>query len=364
MEKRKYLFVVGQLGHGGLERQLYYICTQLVETGHEVHVVCWNCETSQFYYPQFRSLLKDQLIGYNVNESKKTKLKHLRKIILKSEFTHIISFSDFTNFLTSCCAFGTNSKVFGSLRTSLLFYLKKQKLKALLNLSFPKKILVNSMAAIEEGKQNKLLSLRTEFSLLQNVIDIETVLKKSEEGHMEASKEYFNTISVGNVKEAKRLDRLVNLFKFIKNTFPEMLIKHVHIGGGDIEWLQKLIEENKLENYIVLKGQKNNVYPYIKNADIMLHFSDVEGASNAIMEGMCLSKPVVSTNCGDTSLYVKNNVNGYVFDTFSEAAFTEVILKLIKDKETLCELSRNSFNEIKKYDIGNALHFFEKAVNE
>lgn len=363
MKPNKYLFIVGQLGNGGLERQLYYICQQLVEANNEVYVICWNCDVNHFYYAQFKALLNDKIIGYEISQSKLSKLKHLRKLIVNNKFSHIISFSAFTNFLTYSCAMGTNSKVFGSLRTSLLFYLKQQKIKALLNLLFPKSIIANSMAAIEERKKNKLIKLRTQFSLLQNVIDIQGVIKKSQANKITLNKNHFNTISVGNIREAKRLDRLVELFKYLKENHPKINIKHIHIGGGNIEWLNNLIKENKLEDYIVLKGQIDNVYPYIKESDTLLHFSDIEGASNVIMEAMCLSKPVVSTNCGDTPVYIKNNFNGFVYNTFDEKKFANSIIQLVENRDILEKMSFNSFAEINQYDIRNSLRFFEKAIN-
>lgn len=363
MKSNKYLFIVGQLGNGGLERQLYYICQQLVEANKEVYVICWNCDINHSYYPQFKNLLETKLVGYEINQSKISKIKHLRKFIMTNEFSYVISFSAFTNFLTYLCTIGSKSKVFGSLRTSLVFYIKQQKIKALLNLSFPKNIIANSVAAIHERKQNKLINLRTRFSLLQNVIDIQGVINNSQAYEITIDTDSFRTISIGNIREAKRLDRLIKLFKYFKVNHPEINIQHIHIGGGNITWLEKLIRDNELGDYIILKGQINNVYPYIKVADILLHFSDVEGASNVIMEAMCLNKPVISTNCGDTEEYIKNGFNGFVHKVFDEKEFAESIIHLITDKNRLELMSLNSFKEIKKYDISNSLTFFEKAIN-
>src|SRR5690606_36460063 len=245
MKSNKYLFIVGQLGNGGLERQLYYICQQLVEANKEVYVICWNCDINHSYYPQFKNLLETKLVGYEINQSKISKIKHLRKFIMTNEFSYVISFSAFTNFLTYLCTIGSNSKVFGSLRTSLVFYIKQQKIKALLNLLFPKNIIANSVAAIDERKQNKLINLRTRFSLLQNVIDIQGVIEKSQAYEITIDTDSFRTISIGNIREAKRLDRLIKLFKYFKVNHPEINIQHIHIGGGNITWLEKLIRDNE-----------------------------------------------------------------------------------------------------------------------
>lgn len=363
MKNRKYLFVVGQLGNGGLERQLYYLCTQMVSSDYEVYVICWNYENEQYYFKQFQKILNDRLIIFDSKESKVSKIIKLRKIIKIEKFTDIVSFSGFTNFLIYISSFGYGAKTYGSLRTSFSYYIKKQKVKAMINLCFPKRILVNSISAQNEAKKNRMISLRTDFRLLQNVVDIQNILNRANEIYIDVDKKYFNTISIGNIREAKRLDRLVEVFSLIKSDYPDFLIKHIHIGGGELAWLQALIDKKELTDIIHLKGQVENVYPYIKSADLLLHFSDVEGASNVIMEGMSLSKAIVSTDCGDTSLYVKDGETGFLIKPFKKEEFSAHIFRLANDRKMLEDISERSFFEIKKYDVDHAMAFFQAVVD-
>lgn len=363
MKNKKYLFIVGQLGNGGLERQLFYICNKLVSDGHNVSVVCWNYDIKQYYSSKFKSLLNKRLFTLETDQSKISKIIRLRKIVKSDEFTHIISFSAFTNFLTFICALGTKAKVYGSLRTSTTHYLKKQKFKALLNLIFPNKILVNSLSAKKEADSYKLICWWTKFRLLQNVVDIDYISDKANQLIIKNNKFNYNTISIGNIREAKRLDRLIELFEYIKVQYPDLKIKHLHLGGGNIKWMQKLINEKNLSDYITLKGQIENVYPYIKSSDLLLHFSDIEGASNVIMEALALNKPIISTDCGDTSLYVVNDFTGYVIKPFNVKEFSDRLIELSKNENLNNKMSSNSKSEIKKYDIENLMNFFNNAIN-
>jgi len=362
MKQQKYLFVVGQLQNGGLERQLYYICKQLKERAIDTTVVCWNCHPDDYYYSSFSSLLGSSFFGLSAKENKIKKVKSLREIIQRGKFSHLISFSAFTNFLTYFCGIGSAAKTYGSLRTSLDFYLKDQGLKAFFNLMFPRVIIANSTAAIKEGLQHPILSKTSKFVLLQNVIDLRGIQKKSEVA-TNYEKKCFTTISVGNVRNAKRLDRLVSTFKLIKEDFPDFKIRHIHLGGGETNWLKDLIKSNGVEQYIRVLGPINNVYPYIKTADVLLHFSDIEGASNVIMESMSLSKPVISTNCGDTSLFVKNGYTGYIIHPYDASQFVNSILKLAQNSELYSYMRKNCFEEIEKYDTRHALSFFDQAIN-
>ena len=57
--------------------------------------------------------------------------------------------------------------------------------------------------------------------------------------------------------------------------------------------LEKMIEENDLQEIFILLGMKENPYPYIREADIYVQPSRFEGKSIAIDEAKILQKPIV-----------------------------------------------------------------------
>lgn len=362
--RKNYLFVVGQLGNGGLERQLLYLCTELLRYGNSVVVIVWNGSEKDYYYKSYSDILHENLFLIGAKDSSKSKIVFLRMKVKSSSFTHILSFSAFTNFIVFLCSLGSGARVYGALRTSFNFYLKEQGFKALLNVLFPSRIIVNSFAGIDEIKNHKGINIFSSPSYLANVIDIKKIQALSDVGVSDfiCSNKCFITISIGNVRKAKRLDRLVTLFSYIKSSCPELEIHHLHLGGGELENLKELIREKGLSDYLTLKGATNNVYPYLKKADVLLHFSDTEGASNVIMEAMALGKPVISTNCGDTKRYIKNDINGWVIDSYTAEAFA-LKIKLLMTDNSLCDrISANNNKEIMKFDVRESLTFFEEAI--
>jgi glycosyltransferase involved in cell wall biosynthesis len=95
--------------------------------------------------------------------------------------------------------------------------------------------------------------------------------------------------------------------------------------GYDIYWyivgegeerknLERLIQNNSLENRFMLVGLKENPYPYIKNADIYVQTSLFEGNCITVTEAKILNKPIVSTNFDAIYEQLVHGRNGLIVD--------------------------------------------------
>lgn len=72
----------------------------------------------------------------------------------------------------------------------------------------------------------------------------------------------------------------------------------VILGQGDLQGqLQALAEQLGIAERVHFLGFKDNPYPYLRGASYFVSTSNAEGFPNAIVEAMCLGKPVVATNC-------------------------------------------------------------------
>ena len=117
------------------------------------------------------------------------------------------------------------------------------------------------------------------------------------------------------------------------------------IGEGDERNnLEKLIIENKLENYFKLVGAKENPYKYIQASDIYVQASRFEGKSIAIDEAKILAKPIVVTNFDTAKDQIENMINGLIVD-MNENSIYEGIKKLIEDSELMNKFNNNLINE-------------------
>jgi len=124
MELNRVIFMVGQLGKGGTERQLLYLIQQLQGKGVQVTCLVWNFGENDSYVGVYRKLLGKNLVGLDSASSTLQKIRHARSVIYRSKPEIVISFTAFVNLVTTLAALGLPCKVIGSLRSSARYYLK------------------------------------------------------------------------------------------------------------------------------------------------------------------------------------------------------------------------------------------------
>lgn len=115
-----------------------------------------------------------------------------------------------------------------------------------------------------------------------------------------------------------------------------------------------MIREEGLVEEVVILGAKINPYPYLRQCDIYVHPSRVEGKSVALDEVKALAKPTVVTNFSTVYDQFIPNQTALIVEMDPDK-IANAILKLIKDTETRNFLVTNLKNE----KIGN-----EEEVNK
>ena len=128
------------------------------------------------------------------------------------------------------------------------------------------------------------------------------------------------------------------------------------IGDGNLhDYLQKMIDDRKLNDYFFLIGTRENPYPYIKNCDLFAQTSRYEGKSVVLDEAKILCKPIVVTNYPTVKDQIENLTEGVVVDISAEA-IAEGIERIIKNStlkeqlvSNLCMNEYGNQGEITKY---------------
>jgi len=77
---------------------------------------------------------------------------------------------------------------------------------------------------------------------------------------------------------------------------------------------KKLIEKYKLEKYFVFKGKLfgDDLISEYKRNHVFVLPSLAEGQPLTLLEAMASKLPVIVTDVGDNSYFVKNHENGYI----------------------------------------------------
>lgn len=193
--------------------------------------------------------------------------------------------------------------------------------------------------------QSSLNLFRKEFPefqdksmLINNLIDIETIKKKSE---MLVGEDFKDKKT--NILTVTRLDKGKGLMlglEAISKVNKDIDFQWFVLGGGtEHEVLKKKIKKMGLENKVILKGFINNPYPYFKNCDIYFHPSFSEGKSISVEEALIFGMPVLLTNYPTAKDHLSKKNDIEICD-FNSDSIAEVINKLSK-RDKLKENEKN-----------------------
>ena len=192
--------------------------------------------------------------------------------------------------------------------------------------------------------------------VIRNIIDINEILSKSNE-KIENEKEQITLVTLARLTQSKGYERLL---KIHKRLLDEKIYNRLWIlgEGEDRSKIENYIKQNSLENTVKLYGYQENPYKYLKQADIYVCASYIEGYSTAVTEALIVGKPIVTTNCSGMSEILENGKYGLIVENNDEDLYEgikEMILNstLRKKFENLAIERRTYFdikNKVKELD--------------
>ena len=144
-----------------------------------------------------------------------------------------------------------------------------------------------------------------------------------------------NIIHVGSFTKEKNHVGLIRIFKQLSR-YRSDLILHLIGSGPSKSSIQKLVEREGLKSKVIFHKENNNPLPYIKEADILVLPSLVEGLPGVILEAMYCRTPVVAYDVGGIS-EVLTSETGYLVKKSNEKDFIRAVLEGLEnlDKEKI-----------------------------
>jgi glycosyltransferase involved in cell wall biosynthesis len=143
----------------------------------------------------------------------------------------------------------------------------------------------------------------------------------------------FLVTTVGNIRKVKGHDVFIRAAATIVQQFPKVSFS---IAGEVLEpayfvELQSLVQDLGLANHLRFDGGVTNLRQHLAAADIFVLPSRSEGFSNAIIEAMASSLPVVATDVGGNGEAVKDGITGFLVPPEDPGALSAAILVLLSD---------------------------------
>lgn len=199
-----------------------------------------------------------------------------------------------------------------------------------------------------------------EIVKIYNFLDFDLIEKKAEE---KLEKDYGKyIISVGSLTENKNHKLLINAFKILKEKYKISEKLLIAGEGKERENLEKQIKELNLGNDVLLLGQKENPYKYIKNSELYILPSKAEGFSLTLVEAMCLKKMIVSThNNGSEELVRENKYGVLVENNANEMA--EKINYYLENKNERKKYEELGYERAKDFSKENGKKVIEEFID-
>jgi glycosyltransferase involved in cell wall biosynthesis len=321
--------LVGQLGAGGLERQLYLLLKGMDRNRYKPVVFVWNFRQDDKYVSLFRRL--GVPLHSAPNCSKTAKIATIRWLVarLKPELIHSYTFH--TNIAAWWAALGTKTIPFGSVRSDLVQ--DKKACGLLLGhvcAGWPKRQIYNNLASAKKARRSRGLFKPKEVFVVRNGLDLAEFPSSRLNANVPT-----RILGLGSLLPVKRWDRLLVAGLALKRRDLRFAIEIA--GGGPLrQSLEKQARDLGILDCVTFRGHTDDVPLVLSTSTFLAHASDFEGCPNAVMEAMACARPVVAMDAGDISSLVDDGKTGFVVRSGDHEKFVERMATLISNR-ALCQ---------------------------
>lgn len=198
-------------------------------------------------------------------------------------------------------------------------------------------------------------------SVVHNIIDTERVIRQSKEEvsyHKPSDRIVFCCVS--RISKGKGIERL---FSCVERLNAEEYIFDLNIvGGGDaFEEMQLLLKNMNLPNVKML-GNKDNPFPYLREADVFVCPSETECYSTVLCESIVLGKPIIMTNVGASKEIMDEGNYGFLVDN-TELGILEGMRSFIEHPQYISQFSRSVETINSQFDIQKRIRELESFLD-
>lgn len=203
--------------------------------------------------------------------------------------------------------------------------------------------------------------IKGKLTIVPNMINpcelLEKAKKYSADGFRNAC---LKIVSVGRMSPEKNMDLCPQVAVYLKKMGLDF--KWLLIGDGENKvHVSSMISKYGLQEDMIMLGRKSNPYPYISDADIMIHPSLVESQGITILESMALSTPVIAVASAGPREFIKSGENGYLVnpDANEIARLIELIYIRPEIREKVVE---NAMATVRQFEPERIIKCIEKIM--
>lgn len=198
-----------------------------------------------------------------------------------------------------------------------------------------------------QSVKDRYPQLSSKLRVAYNFIDCDSIIKGAENGVDVEVPEKIKLCTVGRISDQKGIDILADVAAKLKNSGVDFVWWVVGTRYDD-EFNRKVenrIRECGLENCVLLLGEKNPPFAFMKACDIYVQPSRYEGYCTTTNEARILCKPIVTTCVSGADEQFTDGVNGFITEISADSVF-EAVYTLVSSTEKRSEFTQALENNL------------------
>lgn len=293
---------------GGAERISATLGDELSQRGNNIHYLTfWDKNPKYNFEGQYHTLncqnSDNNIIkrGYDFWKNSRSIKNMCKELGIET----LISVGENANFhaVLSKTLFGNSARIIISQHINPLIHINSKLKVQMINFFYNRADKTVCVSKEIEKLLNNNFNIKN-TTTIYNMIDMGEINRLSQESIVETDEKLmnkpaesgFNFINLGSLYQQKGQWYLTRSFRKVIDKYPEARL--FILGEGPLkEELENLVKKLDLENNVYLLGNRENVFPYLKNSDCFVFSSLWEGFPMTIMEALCLNLPIISTDC-------------------------------------------------------------------
>jgi glycosyltransferase involved in cell wall biosynthesis len=167
----------------------------------------------------------------------------------------------------------------------------------------------------------------------------------------EIPKGKLKLINVGRFAIYKNQELLVKIAEILRQNNVDFEMNFLGVGV-EIDKIKSLIEKANLQEYVILRGNVDNVEDWLNQSHIYLHSAYYEPFGLVLLEAMASGLPCIILNGKGNTDIIQPGENGYIFDEQNPNLFANKIVELTENSSLYRKLSKNAQKFASKFAIG------------
>jgi glycosyltransferase involved in cell wall biosynthesis len=313
------LYLVGQLGIGGSERQLCYLLQAMDRERYKPAVVVWNYSPDDVYTKEITDL-GVPIYSFPSGVNGAAKLRNVRHLAKGLDPEVIHSYSFYTNVAASWAALGTKAVALGSLRGD---YARAKKGSGLW---------LGRLSARWPARRSMGIFSPKQIYVVRNGLDLHRFCSVNSSAHGKS-----RIVGVGSLLALKRWDRLLRIVQQVKCKGGDCRVR-IAGEGPERNPLERQAQNLGISKCVEFIGTTSDVPELLGQSRFLVHTSDTEGCPNSVMEAMACGRAVIAMDAGDIPFLIEDGKSGFVVPRGDEAAFAQRVWQLLSDDELCCRM--------------------------